>query len=229
MKFNQAEMTLPPGQKGNETISLTSLNGFAGNLSLSARVPVFYNPNSGIYNPNTVTATMVPTSVFLRSGGTVTATVIVGIGPDEVSCAVQCWYAQDTDIEVSTSSPSSTSSVSGSFKVLVNESLTMTSFGFPSDSIANLTLRNTGPSTVTLFNYNVTDQAGDQYTCALCNIELLGSGIGIGSTMTVNVSIGTSCGYCTLKGTAFTFVAGARYVFSIESSRWNLFSFAIVK
>jgi len=216
--FRPGDLTLPPGFKGNETIGMTSLNGLAGNLALTATVPT-------TFNPNTLTATSVPSTLRLDSGRSVESTIVVNVGADQ-SCGYQCVYAQDTDVQISVAVIGQTGSFSGSFRVLINESLTMTGVTFSSSTGANLTARNVGPSTITLFNYTVTNQAGSQYVFPY-DLQTLGSGIALGSAGTAIILIGSSCSQCSIRGTAYTFVTGQTYVTTIESARGNTFSFMV--
>jgi hypothetical protein len=218
LNFGPGNLTLPPGTKGDETIGMASLNGLFGDLALTATVPA-------TFNPNTVTATFVPSTLRLDSGRIVESTVLVNVGVDQ-SCGYQCVYAQDTDVQISVGVIGQTGSFSGSFRVLINESLTMTSVTFPSNMQANITAQNVGPSIITLFNYTVTNQAGSQYVFPY-ELQTLGSGIAPGSAGTARILIGSSCSQCSIRGTAYTFVIGQTYVITIESARGNPFSFAV--
>jgi len=220
LDFRQGDLTLSPGSNGNETIGMASLNGLSGNLSLTATVP-------STFNPNTVSATAVPSALHLDSGRIVQSTVIVVVGVDQ-ACGYQCIYAQDTNVQISVGVAGITGSFSGTFRILINESLTKTSVMFPSDTRANLTVMNVGPSTVTLFNYTVTNPVGSQYVFPY-RLQSLDSGIAPGFPSTMTILIGSSCSGCSIRGTAYAFVTGQTYVIAIESARGNTFSFTVTR
>src|SRR5713101_2154819 len=63
---NPSTVTIQSGSSAIPTITLTSLNGFAGTVSLSTNV-----------SPSGLTASLNPSSITLTSGGTATSTLTV--------------------------------------------------------------------------------------------------------------------------------------------------------
>lgn len=219
LSFNPSKLIVSLGEKRNETLTINSVNGLSGNLAVTATVPARLNPN-------TVNVTAVQPALTIDSGKSVTTTIVVEGGYDG-NCAVQCWYAQDTSIQVSVAAQGLTGTFSGSFQVVTNESAAIDKVAFLSPTYANLTLRNTGPDTITYQGYNVTNQAGSAYSFPL-NLQTYGyEGTAAGALFSAKILIGSSCLICTLHGTPFTYTPGQIYIVTIETVRGNTLSFTI--
>jgi uncharacterized membrane protein len=72
LSASPSSLTIIKGQSASSAITLTSLNGFAGTVTLSASI----SPST----KKAPVATLTPTSITLVSGGTGTATLLVSTG-----------------------------------------------------------------------------------------------------------------------------------------------------
>ncbi len=88
-----------------------------------------------------------------------------------------------------------------------------------------LYLRNTGSTSISLVAYYVSDTSNDTYA----RTPWTGPSITANSTVPVNFPIGSSCGNCTLTGTAFTFTPGNSYSITNFTARNKRFTFTITR
>jgi len=210
-----ASMNVPRNGANSTTLTLTSRNGFSGNVALSVIAPFAFLGVAGGVSP-----------LFLASNGS-NSTLLAVSGSNNVT-ALGTYYVTVTG---------TSGRVSRSVQITVNvvkalvggggvESLGLDSYAFNSGTNVTLFVRNRGTVSVSLVTYYVKDSSGDQYA----NTAWIGPTISPGSVAQVNVPIGTSCGSsCTLYGTAFTFAAGYSYTIEFVTARSNQFVFTVVR
>lgn len=197
------------------TLTLTSVGGFAGNVSLTMTAPFAAIGVAGGGSPlhltaggsNTTTLAVYPTSQT-APGGSYTIT-ITGASGGQV-------HTVTLPITVKALGCS-----------CGREALNLENYSFTNNTMAVLYIRNSGSTTVSLATYYVKDASGDEYS----NTAWIGPTISVNALAQANFDINTAgnhCG-CTLSGTAFTFVAGNSYTITIVTARNNQFIFTIIK
>src|SRR5207249_4606838 len=111
--------------------------------------------------------------------------------------------------------------------------LSLLSYSYSSATNATLVLRNGGPAGIEITSYNVTGSAG--YTVTSCTwfrtpvgcygaVTLSPSGTGTLKAYTI-----AYCGFCSLRGNPFSFVAGQTYKIVVTTSRQHSFVYNITR
>ena len=197
------------GEANSSTIVVTGLNGFNGNVSLSVTAPFGFIGVMGGTNPVVLSssgmgyASLRISTTTSTLPGTYDITVTGTSGLESHSCTVVV-YVVDPPVE----------------------SLTLTGYVFSSSTNLTLYLQNTGNTTVSLDWYDVKDFAGDAYTLS----NWTGPTIASGSTVAVNILIGSSCSACTYTwviGLYTQFVQGQTYTVDVMSTTTNEFTFNV--
>jgi len=88
-------------------------------------------------------------------------------------------------------------------------------------------INNLGTANATLQTYYVKDSNGNsyQYSYATGN----GPTIAPNKSVAINFPIATSCGSCTLSGSAYTFTSGYSYTVLMITTRNNQFTFSVTR
>src|SRR5438067_1355153 len=142
-------VTLPQGANATSTVSIISIQGYSGTVSLAAQFTA--GNNSVSFNP---------TGISVQAGGTATSAMTV----------VAAKNASIGRYNITITGASGT--VSHSCVLTVNvvdpvpESLTLTGSALLSPTGMTLSLRNDGNTPITLESYTVTDVSGDQWILA---------------------------------------------------------------
>ena len=199
------------GSSSTTSILLSSLNGFAGTITLSVTVPFGYITVTGGQNPVSLSAGGSATSALqiITSSATLLGTYNITVTGTSGS------HVHTTIITLTVVS-----------SVAAVEVLTMTSYKFNSNSNLSLTLRNAGSGNVTLQSYSARDMSGNAWTLP----TWAGPTINPASTVPANILIGTSCNNCIYTGIvgSFTgFTPGHSYVVTVTTPRNNPFSFPV--
>ena len=106
---NPSSLTIPRGSNSNSTVSITSLNNFAGSVTLSATPPPSWSPPFFGVNPVTVSAGATSTSkltIYVPAG---TSTGTYGV---TVTASNSSTFSRSTNIAVTVPAPSFTVSAS---------------------------------------------------------------------------------------------------------------------
>jgi len=205
-------MNIARGGANTTTITVTSVNGFAGKIAMTVAAPFAFMGVAGGVSPLTVVS---GTSNSTLLGISATNATIVGR-----------YYFNVTGTSGSISrSATVTANVTSVVLSSARESMIMEMVTFNSGTNVTLTLHNTGSSSIQLVDYSVKDTAGNQYSYT----SWPGPTLAPGSVVPTNILIGSSCSSCTLSGTAFTFAFGSSYTITIVTARNNQFSFTVTR
>jgi hypothetical protein len=219
--FNPPSLAIQQGTSLVTSLSLTSRNGFTGNVSLNA---VSNLPDWFLFK-----VSMSPSVIFVPPRATVTSSVVMSAAdftpPGSATVSVHATFGSQgwvTPIPVQiTQAP---------------EPLSLLSYVFNSNSNATLWIRNDGPLPVLVNRYNVTDGLGNTYYWCLQSFVNCGSNpLQINSTSIggLNVLVGTNCSTssssprCTVYGSQFIFQTGHSYNVNVWTTRNNMFTFTI--
>ncbi|HEX9612481.1 MAG TPA: hypothetical protein VGA05_02585 [Candidatus Bathyarchaeia archaeon] len=209
---NPSFMNIARGGANTTTITVTSVNGFAGKIAMTVAAPFAFMGVAGGVSPLTVVS---GTSNSTLLGISATNATIVGR-----------YYFNVTGTSGSISrSATVTANVTSVVLSSARESMIMEMVTFNSGTNVTLTLHNTGSSSIQLVDYSVKDTAGNQYSYT----SWPGPTLAPGSVVPTNILIGSSCSSCTLSGTAFTFAFGSSYTITIVTARNNQFSFTVTR
>lgn len=220
-----SQTTLAQGSSIESQIAFSSLNGFGGNLTLDESPHQIYS-NGFPYNGRWfVNATLAASNLIVVPGtiSTIAVTITAGDFSPERSynfTTVATYGAWTWRVQVS-----------AAVTLAPEPSLTLLGYSYGSSTNATLVLRNGGPAAIEITAYNVTDSAGDSVTACLefptpvgCYSAVI---IGPSSTGTVNAYTIAYCGFCTMRGNPFSYMAGQTYKIVITTSRQHLFVYSI--
>lgn len=194
-------------KSATSVITLTSLNGFSGNVTIRPTLPPY------------LTYTVSPSPVFLSEGGKATASItFTTLSTNPAAAGIQ--------IVVSTrpSSLNSDEALYYSMYLMTNQSLTVQSYSFTSSTNVAVNLKNNETFAITPVSYSVADSSGDQYNF---NYSSPPTCCSPGTTSPLVIAIGTSCSSCTLLGSPFVFAVGQSYKVSLGTSPGYKFVFMI--
>ncbi len=194
----------------SSTITLTSRNGFSGDVNINASYMIYKPPVS-------------PATVYVPEGGTATATLTVSVpSPNPPSGNVY--------VVLSTHPAGLDSGEALYYNVylMTNQSLTLQNYSFTSNTNATLYLKNNETFSINPSSYAVADAAGDQY---IFNYSSLASnccaGAPGGVVSPLLLLIGGGCPNCSLKGAPFVFSSGKSYTVTLTTSPGYEFIYAI--
>ncbi len=209
---NPSFMNIARGGANTTTITVTSVNGFAGKITMSVTAPFAFMGVAGGVSPLTVVS------------GTSNSTLL-GISATNATIVGRYFF----NVTGTSGSISRTITLTANVTSVVlssaRESMIMEMVTFNSGTNVTLTLHNTGSSSIQLVDYSVKDTAGNQYSYT----SWPGPTLAAGSVVPTNILIGSSCSSCTLSGTAFTFAFGSSYTITIVTARNNQFSFTVTR
>lgn len=209
---NPSSMIAVQGSFNTTTITVSSVGGFNGNVSLTTTVPL-----------NIIGVAGGPSPVHLVAGGV--ATSVVSVEPSSLTTPGLYTVTVTGTGGLLTHSITIPVTVRASGIVTGRESLSLDSYTFQSGTNVSMYIRNTGTVNVTLTSYYVKDSSGNQWAL----LSWTGPNIAPNQVGIANILIGTSCPSCTLAGNAFTFQAGYSYTILVVTARNNQFSFTIVR
>ena len=224
------QTTLRPlqGSSVESQITYSSLNQFAGNLTLTETPHMIYpNGPCPYFGRCFINSTLSTSSVILngRSTSSVILTIAVGdfVPAGNYTFTTITAYGGWTWQE----------QVRVGVAVAPEPSLTLDGYSYSSDTNATLILRNGGPAAIEITSYTVTDSAGDRVTgCFGFPIPMgcyLASFIGQNDGGAINVLTAPLCGYCSLSGSSFTYQPGQTYTIVLTTSRQNSFTHSITR
>lgn len=227
MQQGQKALSIVQGTTVTSTITFSSVNQFAGNLTLSEQPTQIYHGGFPYYGYWFVNASLSTNAVQLRPGSTASVNLTIGVGNFMLpmsynfstiavySSAYSTWMWQEqiTVTVVAAGEPS---------LALIGHSLN-------SATNATLALRNGGPASILINYYNVTDSTGDSVTACLAYPWSMscGGAVIINAASTGGVNLCLNCAYSFLRGSAFIFQSGKTYTVHIGTSRGNVFSYSV--
>jgi len=202
------------GSSNITTITVTSLNGYTGTVSLTFTAPFGHITVTGSQNPLT-----------LSSGGTAASTL-------NITTSLSTTLG-NYNITVTGTSGSRTHSTTINVAVVdpiapppVIESVKLTGYQFINGTSLSLILQNAGNTTVTIQSYVVRDSSGD--TWSLSNFAgpvIVPNGFG-----TAIILIGANCPGCVyggIPGLFFQFNVGQTYTVTLTTTRNSDFPFTV--
>lgn len=203
-------MTLATGATAAATVTVTGMNSYTGNVSLTVTAPFAYLTFTGGQSPLSITA-----------GGSASSSLTITAGANTPLGTYT--------ITVTGTSGSRSRSAMISLKVIdpVVEGLSLNSFALLNSTSLSLMLLNIGNGTITLDSYIVHDALGNSWTLT----SWAGPTIPIAAVGTANILIGTSCPTCIytgIPGQFFQFIAGQVYTVTVTTTRNNQFTFTVV-
>jgi hypothetical protein len=207
--LDPSSITSMAGSTSTVTVIVTSLNGFAGNVTLTATIPFGFIAVMGGQNPvlvpanGTASTSLQITTTAATQPGTYTVAVTGTSGPNS--------YSETITITVTTS---------------VVEALSLTGHSLASATNLTLYLQNTGDVPVMLQAYAVRDSLGDAWTLR----NWTGPTIQVNSVGPANLLISLDCFECTYTGIFGLFsqyVAGRTYTVTLTTSTNTEFTFTI--
>src|SRR3989475_6187703 len=204
------------GSSNTTTITVTSLNGYTGTVSLTVTAPFGYITVMGSQNPliissgGTASSTLNITTSLITNPGTYNITVTGTAGSRTHSTVISL-----TVIDPIVPPP-------------VVESLKLTGYLFINGTSLSLVLQNIGSTSVTLQSYLVRDSSGDTWSLAnWAGPTIMSNGSG-----TASILIGTSCSGCVygvIPGLFFQFTVGQTYTVIVMTTNNNEFSFTATR
>ena len=225
--LSQTSWSIVQGSSVTSAITFSSINQFAGNLTLSEQPTQLYHNGFPYYGYWFVNASLSAKTVQVRPGSTASVNLTIGVGdfmlPSSYNFSTIAvyssvystwmWQEQITVTVVAAAEPS---------LALIGHSLN-------SSTNVTLALRNAGPASILINYYNVTDSTGDSVTACLAYPWSMGCGgaviINAASTGAVNLCL--NCAYSFLRGSAFSFQSGKMYTVKIDTSRGDVFSYTL--
>jgi hypothetical protein len=204
------------GSTNTTTITVTSMNGYTGTVSLTFTAPFGYITVGGSQN-----------ALTLSSGGTASSTLTI-----TTSLSTKLG---NYNVTVTGTSGSRTHSTTISLTVIdpilpppAIESLKLTSYQFVNSTTLSLILQNIGNTTVTLQSYTVRDASGNSWSLSsFTGPVIIPNGFG-----TAIILIGANCPGCVyggIPGLFFQFNAGQSYTVTVTTTRNNQFSFTVTR
>lgn len=204
------------GSSNTTTITITSLNGYTGTVSLTVTVPFGYITVTGSQNPLT-----------LSSDGTASSTL-------DITTSLSTTLG-NYNITVTGTDGSRTHSAVISLTVVdpiipppVIESLKLNGYQFINGTSLSLVLLNAGNASVTLQSYTVQDSSGNTWTLS----NLAGPTIISNDVAAMSILIGANCPGCVyggIPGLFFQFNVGQSYTVTLTTTRSNQFSFTVTR
>ena len=208
-------ITVTTGSTNTTTITMTSVNGYSGNVSLTAIVPFGYITVTGGQNPlrmisgGAVSTSLTITTSTITVPGTYTITVTGTSGSRSHSTSVTVIVVDPTPPPV------------------IVENLSMIGKTFNNGTSLTLTLQNTGNGTVALQSYVIRDTSGDAWSLT----NWAGPTIQVNSAGSANILIGSSCPSCIyigITGLFFQFIHGQTYTITVTTTRNSQFTFTVM-
>jgi len=207
-----ASLTVFQNAANTTTLTLTSVGGFTGDVSLTLTAPFATIGVAGGGSP-----------LRLTSGGTNTTTLAVYPSSQTTPGSYTISVTGTSGILLHTVNISIMVKASGCSCGI--EALNLENYSFSNGTSTTLYIRNTGSASVSLVTYYVKDASGNTYS----NTAWAGPTMSVNALGAVVIGIGASCPSCTLTGTPFTFTAGNSYTITVITSRNNQFIFTVIR
>jgi hypothetical protein len=204
----------PTGSTNTTVITITSINGYTGNVSLTFTAPFGYFTLTGGANPlRIVSGGAASTSLTITTStstiqGTYTITVTGTDGSKTHTATILVTVVDPTP------------------PPFINEGLKLNSYTFNNGTMLTLALQNTGNGSITITSYVIRDSSGDAWS----QTNYSGPSIAVNSAGTAIILIGSSCPSCTytgITGLFFTFQHGQSYTVTVTTARNNQFTFTV--
>jgi hypothetical protein len=204
------------GSTNTTTITVTSMNGYTGTVSLTFTAPFGYITVTGGQNPLTLSSGGIASSTL-----TITTSLSTKLGNYNVTVTgTSGSRAHSTTISLTVIDPI--------LPPPAIESLKLTSYQFVNSTTLSLILQNTGNTTVTLQSYTVRDASGNSWSLSsFTGPVIIPNGFG-----TAIILIGANCAGCVyggIPGLFFQFNAGQSYTVTVTTTRNNQFSFTVTR
>jgi hypothetical protein len=204
------------GSSNTTTITLTSIKGYTGNVSLTLTAPFGYITVTGSQSPLT-----------LSPGGTANSTLNIATSTNTTPGTYTLTVTGTAGSRVHTTTITFT--VSDPLPPPpVTESLKRAGFEFNNGTSLTLNLQNAGNYSTTLTSYVVRDSSGDSWSLASwAGPTIIPNGLG-----TASILIGSSCPSCVyggIPGLFFQFTVGQSYTVTVTTARDNQFSFTVTR
>jgi hypothetical protein len=203
------------GETNTTTITVASLKGYTGNVSLTYTSPFGY-----------FTITTGQSLLKIASGGTATSTLTLTTGT-QISTGNYTITVTGTDGARTHSVTINIQVVDPAIPPFIQEGLNLNSYTFKNSTMLTLNLQNTGNGTITITSYLVSDGSGDAYSLT----NYAGPTIEVSSAGTATILIGSSCPTCIYTGITglFTqFQLEHTYYVTVTTARDNEFTFQLV-
>jgi hypothetical protein len=205
------------GASNTTSITVTSMNGYTGTISLTATAPFGY-----------ITVTGGQTPLTLSSGGTAisilfVSTSLANTSPGTYTIAVTGTAGHrthTTTVTVVVQDPTPPPAIV--------ESLKLIGYTFNNGTTLTMTFQNTGNTATTLASYSVRDSSGDAWSLMNWNSITIAPG----ATGTATVLIGLNCPTCVytgITGLFFQFAVGQTYTVQVTTAANNQFSFTVTR
>jgi hypothetical protein len=207
-------ITGPNGATNTTVVTVTSVNGYNGNVSLTFTAPFGYFTVAGGTNPLRIVSGGTASSTL-----TITTNTITALGTYNISVT-------GTDGTRFHSVAVTVQVVDPITPPFINEYLVMTSHTFNNSTMLTLNLQNTGNGTTTVVSYVIRDASGDAWSMTNLNSPT----IPVGQTGTATMYIGSSCPTCIytgITGLFFTFQKGQTYTVTVTTTRNNQFTYTV--
>lgn len=204
------------GSANLTTITLTSIKGYAGNVSLAVTAPFGYITVTGSQSP-----------LMLSPGGMASSTLTIATSPNTQLGVYTITVTGTAGSRVHTTTIALTV-VDPTLPPPVVESLTLNSHEFINGTSLLLTLQNTGNTSVTLTSYVVRDALGNAWSLT----SWLGPTMLPNSFGTANIRIGSGCPGCIysgIPGLFFQFTVGQQYTITVTTAKNNQFTFTVIR
>lgn len=205
-------ITNPMGSTNTTTITVTSHNGYTGNISLTFTAPFGYFTITGGQNPLRLTVAGTASTTLTITTSSSTALGTYGIMVTGTSGS----RSHSTTISVQVVDPNP----------VIVESLKLNSHTFNNSTSLTLSLANTGNGTITLQSYTIRDSSGNAWTTT----SWTGPTIPVNGVGTATILIGPSCPTCIftgLPGAFLTFLPGQTYTVTVTTARNNPFTYTV--
>ena len=205
-------ITTTTGATNTTTITVTSINGYTGNVSLTVTAPFGYITVTGGQNP-----------LVIASGGAASSTLAITTSTNTAE--------GNYSIIITGSDGSRSHSTTITLKVVdpvpvITESLFLNSYHFNNSTSLTLFLQNTGNGTITLQSYVIRDSSGNAWSLT----SWTGPTIEVNGIGSANILIGSSCPGCIYSGITGLFLQfqqGQTYMVTVTTDRNNQFSFTV--
>src|SRR4029077_18313096 len=177
-------ITGPNGATNTTIITVTSVNGYTGNVSLTFTAPFGYFTVTGGTSP-----------LRIVSGGAASSTLTITTSPI-TALGTYSIMVMGTDGTRSHSVSVTVQVVDPITPPYINEDLVLNSRTFNNSTMLTLNLQNMGNGTTTVVSYVIRDASGDEWSMTNLNSPT----IPVGQTGTATMYIGSSCPTCIYTG-----------------------------
>ena len=204
------------GSSNTTTVTVTSVNGYTGTVSLTVTAPFGYITVTGSQNPLTLSSDGTASSTL-----DITTSLSTTLGNYNITLT-------GTDGSWTHSTVISLTVVDPIIPPPVIEFLKLNRYQFINGTSLSLVLLNAGNTSVTVQSYTVQDSSGNTWTLS----NLAGPTIIPNDVATMSILIGANCPGCVyggIPGLFFQFNVGQSYTVILTTTRSNQFSFTVTR